>query len=109
VLRLTILIRKKSKLLAGGCLFLFAAIAYLTSNHFPSSLPILYRHRGSTGLSPFFRKRDKFPFFFVWATAIALSTLTTKQHYAVDVVAGFGLAVVFYWLFHRRFCYRTTC
>ena len=210
MLRLTILIRKKSKLLAGGCLFLFAAIAYLTSNHFhifpPHTLPIswvdrvvpflpetvwiyvseyvyfavvyltsrdtlnlnkfLYSflslqvfsilifwlgppayprdsfpfpanlgpltrfvfaslrqvdtpancfpslHVSSVYLCSFLffdEQREKFPFFFVWATAIALSTLTTKQHYAVDVAAGFGLAVIFYWLFHRRFCYRTTC
>lgn len=30
----------------------------------------------------------------LWALAIAASTLTTKQHYVVDVVSGFGLATV---------------
>ena len=37
-----------------------------------------------------------------WATAVAASTLTAKQHYAVDVLAGLALAalvwlVCFYW------------
>lgn len=45
--------------------------------------------------------RKKFPVFFVWATAIAISTLTTKQHYLADVVTGFLMACVFYWIFHR--------
>lgn len=30
----------------------------------------------------------------IWAAAIALSTLTTKQHYAVDVLGGVGAAAV---------------
>ena len=29
-----------------------------------------------------------------WATLIVLSTLTTKQHYAIDVPAGFALAAI---------------
>ena len=45
--------------------------------------------------------RRKFLFFLVWATAISLSTLTLKQHYFVDVVSGFGLAVIFYCVFRR--------
>jgi membrane-associated phospholipid phosphatase len=31
-----------------------------------------------------------------WATAVAISTLTVKQHYAVDVLAGLLMAVVFW-------------
>jgi membrane-associated phospholipid phosphatase len=31
---------------------------------------------------------------FAWATAIAVSTVTTKQHYAVDGLAGLGLAAL---------------
>ena len=37
------------------------------------------------------------------AAVVGLSTLFTKQHYAVDVVAGFALAFVAHLLFLRRF------
>jgi membrane-associated phospholipid phosphatase len=66
-------------------------------------------HVSSVYLSSFLyldEQREKFPFFFGWATLIALSTLTTKQHYIVDVVSGFGMAVVMYYIFHRRVKYR---
>lgn len=40
--------------------------------------------------------------FLLWATAIAVSTLTTKQHYLVDIFAGLFLAAaiagVFFWI-----------
>ena len=40
-----------------------------------------------------------------WASAVSVSTLTAKQHYIVDVVAGIALAVVFwaafFWLPQR--------
>jgi hypothetical protein len=39
----------------------------------------------------------------VWASLIGLSTLFTKQHYAVDVVAGAALAFVAYAVFLRGF------
>ena len=61
-------------------------------------------HVGSVYLSCFLLSnegRRKFLFFLVWGTAISLSTLTVKQHYFVDVVAGFGLAVIFYYVFRR--------
>lgn len=51
-------------------------------------------------------QREKFPFFFIWGTLIALSTLPTKQHYIADVVAGWVLSVTAYWLFHRKIQYR---
>lgn len=51
-------------------------------------------------------QREKFPFFIVWGTLIALSTLPTKQHYAIDIVAGWLLSVVAYWYFHRKAKYR---
>ena len=68
------------------------------ANCFPSF------HVGSVYLSCFLLSnegRRKFRFFLVWATAISLSTLTLKQHYFVDVVSGFGLAVIFYCVFRR--------
>jgi membrane-associated phospholipid phosphatase len=46
-------------------------------------------------------QREKFAFFFTWATLVALSTLTTKQHYLADVVTGFALAMTAYFIFHR--------
>jgi membrane-associated phospholipid phosphatase len=66
-------------------------------------------HVSSVYLSSFIfldEQRTRFPFFFLYGTLIAASTLTTKQHYLVDVVAGFGMAVLFYWLFHRIVQYR---
>lgn len=68
------------------------------TNCFPSF------HVGSVYLSCFLLSnegRRKFGFFLVWATAISLSTLTVKQHYFVDVVSGFGLAVILYCVFRR--------
>lgn len=46
--------------------------------------------------------------FMIWGVAIAISTLTTKQHYLIDVLAGFAMAALFYWIFHRRFRYAGT-
>lgn len=51
-------------------------------------------------------QRKKFPFFFLWATAIALSTLTTKQHYLIDVITGFLMSVIIYWIFGNLVSYR---
>jgi membrane-associated phospholipid phosphatase len=40
--------------------------------------------------------------FLLWATAVAVSTLTTKQHYLVDIFAGLllalAIATVFFWI-----------
>lgn len=66
-------------------------------------------HVSSVYLSAFIfldDQRKKFPFFFIWGTAIALSTLTTKQHYLIDVVMGFLMAVSTYWIFHKYISYR---
>ena len=38
----------------------------------------------------------------VWAWLIGLSALFTKQHYAVDVVAGFLVGIISYFIFLRR-------
>jgi membrane-associated phospholipid phosphatase len=66
-------------------------------------------HVSSCYLSSFVyldEQRGKFPFFFGWATLIALSTLTTKQHYIIDVLTGLSLAIVVYIIFHRIVKYR---
>lgn len=66
-------------------------------------------HVSSVYLSSFMflsEQRRKFPFFFLWATAIAVTTLTTKQHYLVDVVTGFLMSVIFYWIFKNLVTYR---
>lgn len=39
----------------------------------------------------------------VAAALVALSTLFTKQHYVLDVIAGAGMALVGYWLFLRTY------
>lgn len=49
--------------------------------------------------------RKYFPFFLTWATLVAISTLTVKQHYVVDIVGGLAMAVIFYWIFHQRVAY----
>jgi membrane-associated phospholipid phosphatase len=66
-------------------------------------------HVSSVYLSSFLyldEQREKFPFFFGWATFVAISTLTTKQHYLIDVVSGLGMAIVLYYIFHRVVKYR---
>lgn len=68
-------------------------------------------HVSSCYLSSFIfldEQRKKFPFFFLWATLVAMSTMTTKQHYIIDVILGFGMAVTVYWVFHRFIPYRYT-
>jgi membrane-associated phospholipid phosphatase len=47
----------------------------------------------------FHEQRRKLVPFVLWATAIALSTLTTKQHYLVDIVSGLLMALISYWIF----------
>ena len=50
----------------------------------------------------FDEQREKLPFFMTWATLVALSTLTTKQHYFADVVTGVGLALITYFFLRGR-------
>lgn len=44
-------------------------------------------------------QKTKFLFFFFWAVLISLSTMTTKQHYFLDVITGFFIAFLSYRLF----------
>ncbi len=80
---------------------------WLRSNDAPTNcFPSL--HVSTVYLSAFiFRdeQKEKFPFFITWGTLIALSTLPTKQHYFIDIVAGFALAILAYWIFHRKIQY----
>lgn len=60
-----------------------------------SCLPSL--HVAAALLAPLLISRDApraFPWLLGWAVLVALSTLTTKQHYALDVVAGALLGVL---------------
>jgi len=69
------------------------------TNCFPSL------HVSTVYLSAFiFRdeQKEKFPFFLAWGTLIAFSTLPTKQHYFIDIVAGLALSMLAYWFFHRK-------
>jgi membrane-associated phospholipid phosphatase len=51
------------------------------------------------------KKRD-FLFFLIWGMLIAISTLTTKQHYFIDLVAGLGMAWFIHWIFQHHVLYR---
>jgi membrane-associated phospholipid phosphatase len=51
-------------------------------------------------------QRKKFPYFFLWACLVAFSTLTTKQHYWIDVATGFLMAALVYFIFFRMISYR---
>ena len=78
-------------------------IADTPANCFPSL------HVSSTFLCAFAFLEDQrryFPFFFSWAFLITLSTMTTKQHYAVDAIGGVAMAYAVYWFFHRVVNYR---
>jgi len=43
--------------------------------------------------------------YFLWATAIGASTLTTKQHYFVDVISGVALSLAGYYIFFKKIRY----
>lgn len=51
-------------------------------------------------------QRRRLWFFMLWATLIGASTLTTKQHYVIDVVTGLLMAILFHWIFYRKTDYR---
>jgi len=67
-------------------------------------------HVASVFLSAFAFITDKqmklFWTFFIWSSLIALSTLTTKQHYLVDIVTGITLAICCYQWFHHKQSYK---
>lgn len=67
-------------------------------------------HVASVYLSAFAFITDKqmklFWTFFIWSTLIALTTLTTKQHYLIDIVTGITLAIACYQWFHHKQQYK---
>lgn len=72
------------------------------TNCFPSL------HVSTVFLSAYIFRDEKkylYRFFMIWGTLIAISTLPTKQHYIVDVIAGFFLSGVAYWIFHKKVKY----
>jgi len=50
-------------------------------------------HVALAGIAAFFWPRARW-IAVIWAAAIAVSTLTTKQHYAIDVLGGVVVAIV---------------
>jgi membrane-associated phospholipid phosphatase len=72
------------------------ALTMLRQVDTPSScLPSLHVATAMASAVLVYREQPKrFWWFLAWAVAIALSTLTTKQHYVVDVASGTVLAVM---------------
>ena len=46
-------------------------------------------------------KKHLFGLFMIWAVLISLSTITVKQHYVLDVLGGFLMSVIFYYIGQR--------
>lgn len=71
------------------------AFGWLRATDAPTNcLPSMHVVSAVMSTLPFYGKRPRlFIFFSIWATAISVATLTTKQHYAVDVPTGalFGI------------------
>lgn len=81
--------------------FTYYLFSYIRAADTPASCaPSL--HVSSCYLTSFIfirEQRKKFGFFFLWATLVGASTLTTKQHYIIDVIFGLVMAVSIYFLF----------
>jgi len=50
--------------------------------------------------------KKKFSLYFLWSTLVAISTMTTKQHYFVDIAAAIFITFVLYWIFFYKVSYR---
>lgn len=53
----------------------------------------------ATAFSFWHESKRKFAVFTLWSVAIFFSTMSTKQHYFIDALAGFALAMVSAWIF----------
>ena len=51
-------------------------------------------------------QRSKFKWLMVWASSVAVTTLTTKQHYIADVISGLAVAILMYCIFYKWMPYR---
>jgi len=47
-------------------------------------------------------KKSKAIWYFIWAILVSISTMTTKQHYFIDVWTALILTFVSYWFFFHR-------
>ena len=77
----------------------FIHMADAVTNCFPSL------HVSNTFLCAFvigrFHRSWRLPLW-IWAIAIAISTMTTKQHYFLDVMASSVISTIFYLFFYRK-------
>lgn len=62
------------------------------------SLHVASSYMTGLALAHFFGKRW---FYIIWTTGIALSTMFTKQHSVIDVIAGVILGFGTYWIFYH--------
>ena len=67
---------------------------------------LVFQKDGPTQNGEDLSSKIKYWVFMIWGTLIALSTLTTKQHYVVDIISGFSMAILCYWWFHLKQEYR---
>lgn len=68
------------------------------NNCFPSL------HVGMSFLLSYFylyEQKKYFPLFFLWSILISLSTLSTKQHYFVDILGGIILSIVSFYVINK--------
>ena len=86
-------------LVGGG--FTERAFTMLRQIDLPTScMPSMHVAGSYLAAFSLFRHRRRFLLVWsAWATAVAISTLTAKQHYAIDVVAGLAMAAIFWALF----------
>lgn len=85
---------------ANGMAFQFLYAIDSPANCFPS-LHVALAWLAALGLRD--ERRGWGTAFLFWAAAISLSTITTKQHYFIDVVGGFALAGLCRYVI-RRYC-----
>jgi membrane-associated phospholipid phosphatase len=66
-------------------------------------LPSLHVSSCFITAAPFWREhKGKFWFLFLISIAVSYSTMSTKQHYFIDVWTGLILTVICYWLFFHK-------